>query len=410
MNRLLNAPLLFLLLPCPLMALDTLKLDISNHPEDRLFISNPGYYFRSMDDNEIFLADVHYLIYGGDFDPQRGDCSTDVFVDNYSRPVTFHNAHIYNLRYNNTSAQPQTVFFRGYNQVIRFGQQAMYLYTDTRGTPRWHLSGDSLYAETHDELYRMAALAAGGSNAGVWCIDLDMDYIDLRGTNGGIGTRDGADIDTVRVRRGTVSCCGIDRSLHQTRQLVIHTGASFKAALLEKGSWSFVTPGNDTWGAASLIPFGSSNYQIRPVNELGIRLHCVRVPHSGGFSVSVDNDYKVRTWTFSAHHPQDPCFYLWLPAGDYLITTPAGLRRYIELEDNDIDLLPFDPSPPSPPDALLPPLEGSGAQWDPPSGRWDIYTLAGKWIEGGTSPLTPSPSSGIYILKEASRSRILLTR
>jgi hypothetical protein len=409
MNKLsiFSQAILLILSLLPLQALDTLRIDLSGHPGDRLTITSTGYSFLNMEEIPV-SDDVRYLITGGDFnlDLDRGDCSTDVFIDiSYTHPITWLNAHVYNLRYQNDAAFPQTMYLRGYNQVIRFAQQALYLHTDSH-TPLWYLSGDSLLAETHDTLYHMAALAAGGKGS-VRCIDLDMDFIDLRGSNGGIGTRDGADIDTVRVRRGVVSCCGIHRSVNRAKQVVIHTGASFKAALLEFGTWRFVPAGSDTWGSASLIPWGPASYQIRPVNELGIKVYCVRVPHSGQHSVSVDNDFAVRTWTFSAHHPQDPCFYLWLPAGDYTITTPAGLRRYIELENNDIDLLPFAPPPPS--DRI------SGDRIPAPSQRWDIYTLDGKWVEGGTFPQTPSPSTslspaGIYILKDDAGSRLILGR
>lgn len=377
-------------------ALDTLVMDISNRPEDRLFLTETGYMYRG---KEEIPADVHYVITGGDVDGESGECKTDVYMDNYIRTVTYRDAHIHNLRYDNAIGFAHTMEMEGYTEVIRYDQQAMYMYTYSLWTPYWRLRGDSLRAETHDELYRMAALAGGGGS-GIRCVDLGMDYIDLRGTNGGIGTRDGADIDTVRVRRGVVSCCGIDRSLNEVKQLVIHTGTSFKAALLEAGTWGIVSAGADTWGSASLIPYGSAKYQIKPVNELGIRVYCVRVPHGGGYTVSADNDYEVRTWRFPAHHAEDPCYYLWLPSGDYTISTPEGLRRYIELEDKDIDLLP----------RVVPPVRIEAVQEAVVEERWEVYTLGGERVKSGASGETPTLTKGVYVLREGSVSRKVVSR
>jgi hypothetical protein len=269
----------------------------------------------------------------------------------------------------------------------------------------------------------MGAIAIGGSGGRLERMELDMDWMDLRGSNGGIGSRDGARISAVEVLRGVVSCAGTDRSLHQVQDLIIHAGASFKLSLLDGETWGIVPPGEDVWGRASLIPYAwgvTPSYQIVPTDPDGRPLSCVRVPHGGSYSVRVATaGGGTRTYRFRAHHPEDPCFYLWLPPARYLFTvTPPGgngVSYTADLTaDADLDLLAAVPDEPA--DGVTPPPAGSkGFSLTPAAGTpWRIYTLTGRLVGTGIYPEAPalphpgSGSSGIYLLQTPSGSRLFL--
>jgi uncharacterized protein (TIGR02145 family) len=409
---------------------DTCRINLSGRSaEDRLTLQPDQYQYRYEDDP--VPGDYHYVISGGDGDPLTGDALTDVYADNLLRPVTYHHALIHNLRYNNDRGNPQTALFAGLSEVIRLQQQAAYLYTPGVATPFWRFSGDSLHVETHDVVYRMGAIAIGGSGGRLDRMVLDMDWMDLRGSNGGIGSRDGARISAVEALRGVVSCAGTDRSLHQVQDLIIHSGTAFKLSLLNAETWGIVPPGEDVWGRASLIPYAwgvTPSYQIVPTDPEGQPLSCVRIPHGGGYSVRVATEGGgTRTYRFTAHHPEDPCFYLWLPPAHYLFTvtpsaasgpaTPVSYDADL-LADADLDLLAATPSGSS--DAVLIPPAGSRPFADARAGSptladgtpWTLYTLTGRPIATGIYPDRPVPpsSASLYLLQTPSGSLLLHLR
>ncbi len=91
----------------------------------------------------------------------------------------------------------------------------------------------------------------------------------------------------------------------------------------------------------------SAGLNVTAVNNDGDNVYCVTVPHNGTKTVTVTNSSSSEeTYSFEAVHPDDDNYYLYLPNGEYSLTT-NGTDYYATVNGADVI-------------ATLPAVEGDG--------------------------------------------------
>jgi hypothetical protein len=285
---------------------------------------------------------IDYSIHlsGGSYDPQTKEGTTFfTFHDNNHR-ISFENTYLQYIAQpfaSNSDNSFRHLNFTGTNTVFRIssGGWPFQLGSQSGQPDGARFTGDSLTCGAAD-----SGQGAFVFFRGARLLEIDMDYLHLwGGSEGGISTR-GVSNDTVRIKSGVVTLMGDTLGIARTERVIVYPTASLKSQDFS---------GRHTSGSSSMG--GTKGHPVKPVNETGTPVYCVRVPHGGHMEIDILDDQTGMTLdaNFTAHHPKhdpvtgapttgtDPYYYFYLPNGTYTFSLTQDSVYWAEVSDSDVD-------------------------------------------------------------------------